>query len=72
MKRKFWFLMLVGAVLLNGSPVLADGDFYVVAGGGGVGTKITSLPYTIDKPGFYYLGGNLYRSLRQRHHSQCG
>ena len=59
MKRKYWLLMLVFAVLLNGSPVLADGDFYVVAVGGGVGTKITSLPYTISTPGFYYLGGNL-------------
>lgn len=59
MKRKYWLLLLVCAVLLSGSPVLADGDFYVVAGGGGVGTKITSLPYTINSPGFYYLGGNL-------------
>ncbi|MBU4448351.1 MAG: hypothetical protein KKD99_07175, partial [Proteobacteria bacterium] len=25
----------------------------------GVGTKITSVPYTISSPGFYYLGGNL-------------
>jgi hypothetical protein len=38
---------------------LADGDFYVVVGGGGVGTKITSLPFTISAPGFYYLSGNL-------------
>ena len=27
--------------------------------GGGVGTKITSVPYTISNPGFYYLGSNL-------------
>jgi hypothetical protein len=59
MKRKYWLLLLVFAVLLNGSPVLADGDFYVVAGGGGVGTKITSVPYTISNPGFYYLGKDL-------------
>jgi hypothetical protein len=59
MKRKFWLLMLVFVVLLNGNQVLADGDFYVVAVGGGVGTKIASLPYTISTPGFYYLGGNL-------------
>jgi len=58
-KRKYLLLLLVCAVLLNGGPVLADGDFYVVAGGGGVGTKISSLPYTINFPGFYYLGGNL-------------
>jgi len=45
--------------LLSAVPAWADGDFYVVAVGSGVGTKITSLPYTIDKPGFYYLTGNL-------------
>jgi len=27
--------------------------------GGGVGKKITSLPYEITAPGFYYLSGNL-------------
>ena len=59
MKRKLWLLALVGAMLLSVNPVLADGDFYVVAVGGGVGTKITSLPYTISNPGFYYLSGNL-------------
>jgi hypothetical protein len=59
MKRKYWLLLLVFVVLLNGGPVLADGDFYVVAVGGGVGTKITSLPYTITNPGFYYLTSNL-------------
>jgi len=56
---KYRFLLLVFPVLLNGSPVLAGDDFYVIAGGGGVGTKITSTPYTITDPGFYYLGGNL-------------
>jgi hypothetical protein len=59
MKRKIWLLALVGAVLLSGSPLWADGDFYVVAAGGGVGTKITSLPKEITLPGFYYLTGNL-------------
>jgi hypothetical protein len=62
MKRKYWLLLLVFAVLLNGSSVLADSDFYVVAGGGpSVGTKITSLPqyFTIQNPGFYFLGCNL-------------
>jgi hypothetical protein len=62
MKRKYWLLMLVFVVLLNGSQVLADGDFYVVAVGGGVGTKIASLPYPIYTAGFYYLGGNLSSS----------
>jgi hypothetical protein len=57
-KRKYWLLLLVCAVLLNISPAMADDGFYVVAVGG-VGTKITSLPKTITAPGFYYLGGNL-------------
>jgi parallel beta-helix repeat protein len=59
MKRKLWLLALVGAMLLSVNPVVADGDFYVVAVGGGVGTKITSLPYTINLPGFYYVASNL-------------
>lgn len=59
MQRKFWLLALVGAILLS-APVLAYGDFYVIAGGsGGVGTKISSLPYEITNPGFYYLTSDL-------------
>ncbi len=51
---------MVAAVLLGGGAAWADGDFYVVAGGGSpVGTKITSLPFPITKSGFYYLTGNL-------------
>jgi hypothetical protein len=63
MQKKIWLLLFV-AVLLMVSPtsVLADGDFYVVAGGGGVGTKITSLPYTINNSGFYFLDRNLTRN----------
>ena len=46
--------------LLSAAPAWAQGDFYVVAAGPTtVGTKITSLPYTISTPGFYYLTGNL-------------
>jgi hypothetical protein len=38
----------------------AQADFYVVGGPGPpVGTRITSLPYTISNPGFYYFGKNL-------------
>jgi hypothetical protein len=66
MKTRLWLLVLVGAVLLSGSAAWADGEFYVVAGGGPpVGTKITSLPangLTISQPGFYFLGGNLTHS----------
>ena len=60
MKRKFWFLALVVAVLLSGTVAWADADFYVIAAGPtAVGTKISSVPYTINSPGFYYLSGNL-------------
>ena len=59
MKRKPGFLTLIGLLVLSAAPVWADGDFYVVAVGGGVGTKITSLPKTINTPGFYYLTSNL-------------
>jgi len=59
MQRKFWLLALVSAVLLNIGSALADDGFYVVAVGGGVGTKISSLPYTITQPGFYYLTKDL-------------
>ena len=60
MKRFVWVLALLSALLLNAGPVWADGEFYVIAGGGAaVGTKITSLPYTINSPGFYYVTGNL-------------
>jgi hypothetical protein len=59
MKGKLFLLALVGALLLCVPPVLADDGFYVVAGSRGVGTAITSLPYTINNPGFYYLSGNL-------------
>jgi hypothetical protein len=60
--KRLLFLALVGAILLSATPALADGDFYVIAVGKkaeGIGTKISSLPYTISTPGFYYLGGNL-------------
>ena len=60
MKRKIWLWALVGAVLLSNGAARAQDDFYVIAAGPtAVGTKITSLPYTINSPGFYYLTGNL-------------
>jgi hypothetical protein len=60
MKRKIGLLALVGAVLLSAGTAWAQGEFYVVAAGPtAVGTKITSLPYTISTSGFYYLTGNL-------------
>ena len=57
MRRKIFILSLVGALLISFTPAWAD--FYVVAVGGGVGTKITSVPYTITTPGFYFLPQNL-------------
>ncbi|MFZ5452573.1 MAG: NosD domain-containing protein [Thermodesulfobacteriota bacterium] len=59
MNKTFWLMALVAAALLTAGPVGADGDFYVIAGGGAPGIKIKHLPYTISAPGFYYLGGNL-------------
>jgi hypothetical protein len=57
--KKFLLLALVFSVMVATVPALAEGDFYVVASGGGVGTKITSLPCIIDTAGFYYLGKDL-------------
>lgn len=59
MRRKCWLQLLVCVVLLNIGSAIADDGFYVIAGGGGVGTKISSLPYTINASGFYYVTGNL-------------
>jgi hypothetical protein len=59
MRRIIWLTALIGALLLGNNAALADGEFYVIVGGGAVGTKITNLPYTINNPGFYFLGGNL-------------
>jgi hypothetical protein len=58
MKTKLRLLALLGIVLLHTPAAWAD-DFYVIAEGRGVGTRITSVPYEIKNPGFYYLGGNL-------------
>ena len=60
MQKKIRLLgMLAAAVLLIGSAAWAQ-EFYVIAGGGKpVGTKISTVPYTITTPGFYYLAGNL-------------
>jgi hypothetical protein len=60
MKKKFGIPLLTVVILLCTAPVLADGDIYVVMGGGGVGTKISSLPYEIKTAGFYYVTGNLF------------
>jgi len=53
---------VVGSALLllfTLSASHAFGEFYVIAGSRGVGTKIASLPYTISSPGFYYIDKDL-------------
>jgi hypothetical protein len=57
MNKKIMLLALVGAVLW-GQAAWAQ-EFYVIAGGGAPGTRITGVPFTINSPGFYYLSGNL-------------
>jgi hypothetical protein len=56
MARKLGLIALVSLYLLSPAAALADGDIYA---GGPYGAKITSLPYTINAPGAYYLGGDL-------------
>ena len=70
MKRIVWLvLFMVAVVLAGGDAAWGQGDFYVIAGGGRVGTRISSVPYTISKSGFYFLGGDLTRQ-RQRHYNR--
>lgn len=52
-------LLLLALMLIWTSPVSAQDGFFVIPVPVGTGTRITSLPYTITQPGFYYLGGNL-------------
>jgi hypothetical protein len=58
MKRQIWLLAVVSALLLSVVQAWSQ-EFYVIGGGGAVGTRITSLPYTISLPGFYCLTDNL-------------
>ena len=46
-------------LLLVFSASITFADFYVIAGSKGVGTKITSLPYEIASPGFYFIDKDL-------------
>jgi hypothetical protein len=57
--KRLLLLAMVGAVLLHATPLLAADGFYVVVARGTPGTRITSLPYPINAPGYYYLTGNL-------------
>ena len=56
--KRLGILAMVLTWLLCSTAAWAD--FYVIAGSGPpVGTKITSVPYTISTPGFYYFNRNL-------------
>jgi hypothetical protein len=53
-------LMALLILVLTVTPATAD--FYVIAGGGRLGTAITSVPFPITSPGLYYLTNNLTSS----------
>lgn len=55
-KKMCWLLTAPCLLALTG---LAWADFYVIPSPAGVGTRISSLPYTINTPGFYYLANDL-------------
>ena len=60
MRRKFFIYAIFMLFVFQASPAFPQGEFYVATAiPPGVGTKIKSLPYTISRPGLYYLGGNL-------------
>ena len=57
LKGLFLITALLVLLIFNASNSFAD--FYVIAGSRGVGTKITSMPYTIASPGFYFIAKDL-------------
>jgi hypothetical protein len=59
MKRKLLMVAVLGLVLSSPISVPADDGFYVIPTRATPGTCITSLPYTISAPGYYYLTRNL-------------
>ncbi len=59
MHRKLLLAILLAAVQLGPASAPAQEGFYVVGGRPMVGTGISSLPYTISTPGYYYLTRNL-------------
>jgi len=60
MKRVVGLMALLIAVL---TVTPAAADFYVIAGGGRLGTAITTVPIAITSPGLYYLSNNLTSSV---------
>ena len=58
--KRFVGLMALLIMVLTVTPAAAD--FYVIGGGGRLGTAITTLPFVITSPGLYYLASNLTSS----------
>lgn len=58
--KKIMLLAVITVLICSAGSAWAEG-VYVQAGG--VGTKITALPYTINQPGYYYFGSNLSIAL---------
>jgi hypothetical protein len=59
MQKRILWLTVLAAVLLSSGSARGDSDYYVIVGGGRVGTKITSLPYEIKDSGFYFIDRDL-------------
>ena len=62
MKRAHFTFVIAAALFFASGISSAQAEFYVVSVPVGVGTPITSVPYTISSPGFYYLKKNLSSS----------
>jgi hypothetical protein len=58
MKRQLWILALCDTLLASAAPVWSQDGFYAVPTRVAPGTCITSPPYTITKPGSYFLNRN--------------
>jgi hypothetical protein len=62
-RRISWLTVAVLAIMFlsrGAAPASAEGEIYVIGVPViGVGTPIPSVPYTITRPGFYYLNKNL-------------
>jgi hypothetical protein len=58
--KKIMLLAVIAVLVSSGGSARAEG-VYLQAGG--VGTKITSLPFIIKQPGYYYFGDSLKIAL---------
>lgn len=62
MKHAHFVLVVATALFFASGISLARAEFYVISVPAGVGTPITSAPYTISSPGFYYFRKDLTSS----------